>query len=162
MNLSRVCGTLASLQANIQWGCRAPNSITEMLIIKIQKTKHILHRFKDELLVKPTSVIFIKCFSAKAYLAQNIPSPELSPVDKLLQTVTSQAEVLQNSEIEIKWIPDLWWSSYGGTQKTFIYSINVPFVRWILFISKNLRFISVFSSVIHRLKLSQNNQTKKS
>jgi hypothetical protein len=43
-----------------------------MLVVKIQKTKHILHRFKDELLVNPTTVRFIKCFSAKAYLAQNI------------------------------------------------------------------------------------------
>jgi hypothetical protein len=38
---------------------------------------------------------------------ESIPSPEHSLVDKLLQTVTSQAEALQNSEIEIKQIPFL-------------------------------------------------------
>jgi hypothetical protein len=45
-----------------------------------------------------------------------IPSPEHSPVDKLLQTGTSQAEALKNSEIEIKFNPlplmiFIWWQS---------------------------------------------------
>jgi hypothetical protein len=46
---------------------------------------------------------------------QNIPSPEHSPVDKLLQTVTSQAEALQNSEIEkinpLPLMTFIWWQS---------------------------------------------------
>ena len=47
---------------------------------------------------------------------KSIPSPEHSPVDKLLQTVNSQAEALQNLEIEIKMNPlpliiFIWWQS---------------------------------------------------
>ena len=45
---------------------------------------------------------------------ESIPSPEHSPVEKLLQTVTSQAEALQNSEIEMNPLPlriFIWWQS---------------------------------------------------
>ena len=53
------------------------------------------------LLIQPRCQIYKMLFS------ESISSSEHSPVDKLLQTVTSQAEALQNSEIEIKLIPYL-------------------------------------------------------
>ena len=43
-----------------------------------------------------------QCHIYKMLFGESIPSPEHSPVNKLLQTVTSQAEALQNSEIEIQ------------------------------------------------------------
>ena len=43
LNLSRGCGTLPSHLANIQWNYRAPNSKTEILIIKIHKTYKVLY-----------------------------------------------------------------------------------------------------------------------
>jgi hypothetical protein len=48
-----------------------------------------------------------QCHIYKMLFGKSIPNPEHSPVDKLLQTVTSQAETLQNSEVEIKLIPYL-------------------------------------------------------
>ena len=53
------------------------------------------------LLIQPQCQIY------KMLFGESIPSPEHSTVDKLLQTVTSQAEALQNSETEIQLIPDL-------------------------------------------------------
>ena len=86
---------------------------------------------------------------------ESIPSPEHSPVDKLLQTVTSQAEALQNSEIEkINRLPltiFIWWQSE-----------DINLLNKSSFCSMKSLYInnSAISPVIHRLKLSQNNQTK--
>ena len=88
---------------------------------------------------------------------ESIPNPEHSPVDKLLNTVTSQAEVLQNSEIEkinpLHLMIFIWWQSE-----------DINLLNKCSFCSMKSLYIQkpqFCSSVIHRLKLSQNNQTKK-
>ena len=66
------------------------------------RNTHYKNRFKDELLVNPTTVSDFKYSLWRKHTLQLFEN--IAPADKLLQTVTSQVEELHKSEIEIKLI----------------------------------------------------------